>query len=428
MNDLSLNYTPSNDIYFSKVFFINQNYITSSQIIAFSKYSHCIYIYNITDVVNENLTISFYTKIENFNFNIEDISQGGFFNEYLILSFYTSGILFFQGDDWNIKYNYSNVFINEENIILNIKDLVFNNSTMYLIIDGIGMCIYDFTIMNFIDYVFIHPYLVKFDSMANFENYYVGIAVDNRPDENIPEVFIELIADIENELNPKLNKVFTSHFDINIHDIASDSLLGFSYLVDRNNNFLIILTRAVPNILESFNYKIDLSRYNLTIDNRYINESTKLLSELGPYSPSLYILAKNESIVFGKFKLPNIILTCDFISEGLYTFNFNSKYLCSFLGNNTNNKEYMACPKNYTYKALAQGRNYIPPYGYALICLFCVIIIGLIIYLIYKYKKKKPKKEISKQYIPTSREIATNDNNAIGMNDNNAIETQESKR
>ena len=174
------------------------------------------------------------------------------------------------GDKGLLKTDfYDNIIYSSGNDLRNITDIIINNKTVYAINGGNSLSdepkgLYIFNISDSTigtpKLYLEHPYLVKFDYLLDsynnqYSTYYVGVVVDNHPEEQYPEILIELIANLNLEYSPKINKIFLTQQDIHVTDIVTDIYSFYSYILDRSNNKqLYTLTRGVPNYQDSFSY------------------------------------------------------------------------------------------------------------------------------------------------------------------------------
>ena len=193
--------------------------------------------------------------------------------------------------------------------------------------DQNGFEIYDTTDMtNFgtiPSFTFEHEYLSKFDYVL-YDNtnrqssYFIGIIVDNKPDEGVNEILIELIASGQYELSPKYNHVFVTQSAISVDNIVTDKYSYFTYIF--TNDKVYLLTRSVPVFQIGYSYLLNLKLNNpqsVTIVTRndyyegiensenyfrdiliYEGSSLKLLSSLNRTNPNLICSVNKSGILY----------------------------------------------------------------------------------------------------------------------------------
>lgn len=233
--------------------------------------------------------------------------------------------------------------ISNGHLFKNITDIIINKQTLY-VINGEnkdsnenipGLYIVDLQKKEFISttpYI-SHPYFVKFDYLLeNYTNvsstYYVGIAIDNHPKEHVTEILIELIANLDLEFSPKINKIFCTEKDIHVTDIVTDIYSDYSYIFDRyDDKLLYTLTRGVPNFQDSFNY---VRSFKNVLTSAPSQRNDHLFTAgLGPYINVLLIQEENKMYAITNLVTFTQTLECVFHKGGEYIEKVSTGYDCS---------------------------------------------------------------------------------------------------
>jgi hypothetical protein len=206
--------------------------------------------------------------------------------------------------------------------------------------------------MKYYEEYFAHPELQLMDNLVFNGLSYIGVAVENKPP-SITEYFIEFAYNYDSPSLPMINKVFTSISKIPLNDIATDDELGLTYIFDSRRNDLIVLNRAMPNSLFTYNFKINFLNYYNFKHEKGID--LFLFSSNDDFYPHLVMKNGEDYIVFGKFNFPKNILRCRFNKQGNYTFQFNSPADCSINQNGV--FDYKVCWNNSTLNLLVDNRT-----------------------------------------------------------------------
>ena len=303
-----------NGIKFSKLILADPVFTDDQFLFAIS--NNAIYIY-LLEENDEGLTINFKEKIT--------IQSNKMLNEIIFQASYNKNFYFILFDDGLKYYNrtdISQVSTKEGSF----KDFLVNNRSVYLM-DQNGFEIYDTTDMtNFgtiPSFTFEHKHLSKFDYVL-YDNtnrqssYFIGIIVDNKPNEGVNEILIELIASGQYELSPKYNHVFVTQSAISVENIVTDKYSYFTYIF--TNDKVYLLTRSVPVFQIGYSYLLNLQLNNpqsVTIVTRndyyegiensenyfrdiliYEGSSLKLLSSLNRTNPNLICSVNKSGILY----------------------------------------------------------------------------------------------------------------------------------
>ena len=299
-----------NGIAFSKLILADPVF-TNDQML-FAILNDSIYIYLISDTISSSIKMTFLTKL---NIQSNEIIQASYNENYYF-------ILTDNGLEYYNRGNSSYVDI-KQGIY---KDFLVNNRSIYIMSQN-GFEIYDTSNMsnfgNSPAFIFEHKYLSKFDYVL-YDNtnrnssYFIGIIVDNRPEEGVNEILIELVANGQYELSPRYNHVFVTQTAISVDNIVTDKYSYFTYILD--NNKMYLLTRSVPVFQIGYSYLLDVSANNpqsisIIARNDYVegieNEANyfrdlliyegsdkKLLSSLNRTNPNLICSVKNSGIIY----------------------------------------------------------------------------------------------------------------------------------
>ena len=448
----SKNYTLISNKIFDDFWITNQVYESGSFILGIREF--VLDIYNITEIyTNGNYKIKFFAsfdfaKIFQYNpNNFKDININsppiitnfGTYNEDVIISTLDRGLIYLKKNKttniWDsLIFNRTN--FDNSNIVLRITDININKNTIYVIIENLGVKIFDLKKLEFIDFEFKHPYLKKFDTVFpnNSKTPLFGILVDNTSYE-VNEFFIELKINNFNEFKPQINRIFITGFknsnNLNLDPSTSKNfnLISFTdqinqgYIYDKVNERIIITTRGIPNFIDTYNYKIDLKKAYLKlkgVNNTFFdfNMDTEIFflsQSLNNFSPGIVIRYSNStSIIINNFKFSNVTFSCKFDTDGIYQMNFVYKTAC----NDKKDKfdDYNSCPILITVPISVQGGFN----GFIWIIMIIVLFIlgGLVIFIICCYKRceKNPNREVVK--------YDHQDNDMNKNHENNIIEVQ----
>jgi hypothetical protein len=159
---------------------------------------------------------------------------------------------------------------------------------------------------------------VLYDNTNRESSYFVGIVVDNHPNQNINEILIELYASKDFELTPKYNHVFVTQKDISVDNIVTDKYSYFTYIFDSKKIYM--LSRSVPVFQIGYSYLLSISSstassisiiarsdYVAGIENsaNYFRDilvdegsSYKLLSNLNRTNPNLICSVNKSGILY----------------------------------------------------------------------------------------------------------------------------------
>ena len=299
------------NVEFSKLILADPVFTDDQMLFAITS-DYKIYIYLIKDT-SKILSMSFLTTIED---NSDGIIQASYNkNYYFILT--ESGLKYY------LRTDISNVSTKEGNY----KDFLVNNRTVYLM-DTNGFDIYDTTHMEtfgaYSSFTFNHKHLSKFDYVL-YDNtnrkssYFIGIIVDNNPQNGVYEILIELVANGQYETLPTFNHVFVTNNSISVDNIATDKYSYFTYILD--NNKLYLLTRSVPIFQIGYSYLLSLHTNNpqsisIIARNDYIegiensanyfrdiliyegDSNKRLITELNRTNPNLICSVKKSGIMY----------------------------------------------------------------------------------------------------------------------------------
>lgn len=210
-----------------------------------------------------------------------------------------------------------------------LKDLVVLGKSIYILASGEGIYILDIETMG-LEKTIQHPNLIGIDVIpaqdTQTQFIYVGLAVNNDPENKIKEFFIELVVDKDDEFNPSINKAYISNKKID-YDEAIISSNSKTLFVDKLGQRLIILLRGIPNLRDIPNYSIDLDT---------VYDWSKVRLNLYSYAQStsnteniIEITDGKSSIILGEIQFNPFLVRCQFNSPGIYNFNFKGGYDCT---------------------------------------------------------------------------------------------------
>lgn len=402
-NNLQNNFDISN-VTFKSLFLSNPNYSPNAMLAAVST-DNKVYLFNVTDWYNAKyFTVTPYLMIDNDLLEDRIINQFSFKEDSLIFSS-LQGLLILKLTNGELVKTYGDN--------LSIKDFIVNNSTIYVLILNEGMRIFDFKKNDYTDYLFEHPSLKKFDyvnsiPLVSSGVYYVGIAINNNPPE-VSEFFIELISEGEYELNPRVNKIFTSNQKFVNNDIATDHMGKWTYVLDRENKNVYMIKRASPNNIWTHNYIIKIDNdYKLNSD---VDEPLFIIAEYGANKiPNLALKNDLELLVIGNFTFPETYLNCSISEEGQYHFYFSSNLDCNSF--EEGKMRHMICPviTRIDYNILSQSFFEKVLNLISLWVVLAIILLIIIILIIWKCFFNSKPKELNHNYIrgqgkETSREM-----------------------
>lgn len=239
----------------------------------------------------------------------------------------------------------------------NFVDYKVNSKTMYVIYKNEGMRILNLKNYEFDQNKLIHPNMNQIDFLnlpLNANSYFVGISLTNNPSEGNEAFFIELIVDIDNEFDFKINKIFTSTKEI-IYDNFVTDLTRFTFLFDKSNMRYIILYRGIPNIVDIPSYAIPSKLYkasNLTKSKTsviYVGDNNNF------YRPEFVTQYNgNYSRIFNISPDP-FKYNCKFTKTGYYQIAFKGFSSCSHKDKIETNADY--CLYNFNKDFIATDEN-----------------------------------------------------------------------
>ena len=225
--------------------------------------------------------------------------------------------------------------------------------------------------------------------------YFVGVVVDNHPLAMIPEVLIEFIANGDLEKAPKVNKVFTTHSSISIQDIATDPKTYYSYIYDRENRNLYVITRSIPNFQDSFNYVINLSKDIIgeVSDSDYLSFVS---FEDNVDEQILTIQTKSTLHLVGRVSRTTQALSCEFKDIGKFVQTFTIGTDCSKL-NEDGTYELKGCEQVWNYSVIIKAEKRKLAGLWLFIAVLIVAVIAVIAGTIYCVFRKKNKSTTVKE-------------------------------
>ena len=395
---------------FSKLIF-SDPYFTDDQMLFAITGTNEIYILLVVDSVYK-ISIDFQTIIN--VQNNQNITQISYNNEYYFIS-----------TNEELRWYNRNNSETYTSIAGNFLDILVNSRSVYAITSN-GLIIYDTLNMeNFgqpYPYNLTHPYLSRFDYVlydnTNRESsYFVGIVVDNHPNQNINEILIEFYASKDFELTPKYNHVFVTQKDISVDNIVTDKYSYFTYIFDSQKIYM--LSRSVPVFQIGYSYLLSISSstassisiiarsdYVAGIENsaNYFRDilvdegsSYKLLSNLNRTNPNLICTVKKSGLLYEFLSLRQDCSGYDSDNKWKYRVCFDNRYY-SFNVDPTSNK-------------IKRAGIWIGV-GFAI-----AIIFGIIIFIICKVFGRKPTKVLG-----TNNFYTNGNNNIKNNNDNNKVE------
>lgn len=407
----------TDNLNFTSLFFVNQNYLNNYNLIGFTNDS-VMHIFNITDD-GVNFSASIYGICSPKNISVSNITNIGIYKDSFVISSLKNGLTFIKLNG-TVGKTISNFTLPTGVVIpVNANDMIINNQTIYVIAKNYGMLIFQPDNFTFSNYYFNHTRLAKFDYLASIYSYFVGISVDNDPTNNVPEFFIELIVNIYNELNPLVNKIYISQKNLIVDDYATDTTSGLTYIFDRVNLNLIVLTRGIPNIVDNFNYKIDLSSpafYNFHTGDGM--GKICLLADNGPSNSAVIIHNMNDYVGVGIFNPATTTLLCNFTDAGQYQFGFYTQGDCSA---NDASMIYTACMYNVTY-TLDVGGSKLNLTGLWIVLALLLVIIIVIVVFVLCCRRACCKKGPSKASIENSDGVYTKQQSKHYNADNDMME------
>jgi hypothetical protein len=326
------NFTSTKDILFTKLF-IGQDSISNDPYsfhLAAVCAEHMIYLYNISDTSYTSVSVAEWGIIPSSLLNASDINKVVFYNGQIFVSSLTSGFsILTKNNQWGVA-SYKEFVLKSNKIPLKLLDLTVVNSTIFMIAENFGLLTWDIKKAQLNQEYFKHPNLVRIDYTTFKSSIYLGVCVNNSvvdTTDYIPEIFIEFLYNFTNPSTPSVNRVYTSNKDINVEDVVSDNFLGLTYVMERTESKLTVLTRGIMNILTSYNFQINLK--GLLNTNYY--SDLMLISQNDQYFPTLVIKNGKDYVSLSRFAYPQTNLKCQVLKNGKYELKFNSPSDCSGL-------------------------------------------------------------------------------------------------
>ena len=382
--------TSIDNLSIKKLFFPKPLYTSESfQLLCAVLANGTILTFKVIDNENTTLSLSLENKF-NLDTETQTITQITYNTEYYFIS--SSQGLY--------KYSRNGKELTTIVSSLPIKDIIINKNTIYAL-TAYGMHIYEIGSTSFSLTPYLsHNYLEKFDYVS-YENddpestYFVGVVVDNHPFAMIPEVLIEFIANGDLEKAPKVNKVFTTHSSISIQDIATDPKTYYSYIYDRENRNLYVITRSIPNFQDSFNYVINLSKDIIgeVSDSDYLSFVS---FEDNVDEQILTIQTKSTLHLVGRVSRTTQALSCEFKDIGKFVQTFTIGTDCSKL-NEDGTYELKGCEQVWNYSVIIKAEKRKLAGLWLFIAVLIVAVIAVIAGTIYCVFRKKNKSTTVKE-------------------------------
>jgi hypothetical protein len=293
-----------------------------------------LYIYQLESRSNVSFSMNYYAKVNQSVINMLDYKQVDVYKNLLILG----------GDEGFVIANRTDPYFSNWGIVfkgnwIKVKDFIVNNKTVYIIEKDFGLRVFDLVKMEFSNFEFQHPGMVKFDYSLDQQTgiYYVGIIIDNSPPE-INEVLIELIVHPEDDMEytPHINQVFTSKNKYPSSNIVTDQFYGYTYLFDSQNLNIYIISRYNLEKYNFYSYKLDLKDYIIrNFKDLAPTNTLYILSDARPGGVGSLLLQNNDDyIIVRDFSHPPNTLTCMFNTEGDYEISVTHDKYCSNLALN----------------------------------------------------------------------------------------------
>jgi len=251
-------------------------------------------------------------------------------------------------DEWElvgVVTTYKNN-INSETSPLSVNDFVINQSTIYVVVPNFGLKVFItsynvnnqqtsrnlLTVKNCFEeavaYIH-HPFMRKIDFYYNYltQKSFIGISINTRYP--LSEFFIELL--IEREYSPQVNKIF-----YNEDSVDSDNFLTgehFSYILNKDNQNIIIFRRGLLNPLTELTYVIHIGSELRT--NKDFHSKAVLLYDTILNKTGISLFTKDNYMVnINDFVFKDEQLKCKFNQPGTYLLNFMAQSeMCEGVGN-----------------------------------------------------------------------------------------------
>lgn len=334
------------NIKFKKLFLIDQPYISNIFLIAegYNQTNKNLYVFEII--------ISSFGEISNtYLYTIIDIFQPSF-TAYQSLNISSIGFtedVFLIGSNlglflYNKKYSpildnnytviedrqyifgplrnyttYKSIYGKDE--IMNIGDILVLKYTIYLLVKGYGIVPLQINSLGFFPEkemmnLLLYDKLEKFDYVVNplLNTKYLIIII--KEDSNREDLLIEL--NIDDEFNPKINKLFMSNRNITTENyISYDLFLGVIY--DYYTNSLILFRKGLLNNIPFQSYILDLKDLFYPSNKNSIKISTFYNSDKNKNELALIDLSSNRVLLIGNITLPETEVVCSFNKNGNFT-------------------------------------------------------------------------------------------------------------
>jgi hypothetical protein len=426
IREIEKNNNTKNDIFsinkntFDNFYLINQLFETGTFI--FAEKANNLYVYNITTLDESgyyevdfyaNLDISFLgelatntspvipTNNSTTNITINNnnekiiITKYATYHEDIIISTLNKGLIYLTKkssfDTRQAKYLTKVEFENKQ-IDLRIKDMSVNNYTIYIIVENVGLKILDIKNWSFTNFEFIHPSLIKFDSVLPTTTLtaFYGILVDNSSPA-INEFFIEFKYR-NSEVNLEFNKIFISEKKTDEKNLVSfTNFLNMGIILDKKSKNLIFLTRGISNFIDTYNYRLNL--LDIFGKENFIDENFDIffISENTAYfSPLIVIRLSNGKLIYiNKISSGEISLTCRFNQSGENMLNFIFSNICRNLNSISNYNAIKSCP--YLIRIPMNVERGMSAILWIIIVIVSILILGFVIYVILCFGGKARK-------------------------------------
>lgn len=384
---------------YTKFWVIDQLYTDYTLLATQEKLSNDLYFYNLTINSEMSLSLKYFTKVSNVSFNSTQVTKLGFYKNSLLIGTLDNGLVILSSDPSD-KFSSKNssitnntniwtpkLFISQVSIgnLLKVVDFLINESTLYIINKNMGMVIIDLKQnYSFLNYIFSHPSLNKFDLMINpfTGSKYLGIGLSNG--NNVYEFFLEFL--IDDEYNPLLNKVFTTN-SLVVYDSFYTVDKFFTYIFDKISKNIIILRRGMINSIPSEVYYLDLSK---RIQSEQVTIGFNPVSRIYDYSKKEFIpwiISRTYTLLIMNIIFPYDNLVCSFNQGGKYNISMTLiGEVCQ--QSMESNYQYTSCDKtiNFSFNIYGDSSNDNLGIIISVVSVSGIIFIVLVTFIIFKTK------------------------------------------
>jgi hypothetical protein len=279
-------------------------------------------------------------------------------------------------------YNIPNVQKTENVSIINtnIRDIIINEFSIYLIVENRGLFIINLENLQILeDFFYENSHLYKLEVYCNIflGNKFIGVYAEN-PESSSQDLFFELL--IDREFVPLANKVFTSQIYTGKGKAATYDDF-FTFILSTKEKKLILIRKGMFNYIPFITQILDISNYI-----KFDLENTDFISLYDSFNKKIiYSLYSLDLIIPLNITFADEFVNCKFSQSGKYDMNFIQRSeLC--LESINSNRALSFCERKmkYSIEVVGPASKNVQNILTGVLITFSIILIGLIIFFIIK--------------------------------------------